>query len=417
MSTDTDVVDAFFLEAFAPENRADPYALYARMRDAGQLLSANGEMHLAFGHAACWSILRNPAASSDERHSTVLRRQAKDDPRAAAMLEARPLLVFMDPPDHTRLRGLVANGFTPRRVEALRSRIREITDDLIARMAEVGDADVDVVEHLASPLPIAVICELLGVAGTDRSLFRDWSLALPKSVDPSVLRTDADNAAIDNATDELRVYTTALLDDRRSRPSDDLLSALARRHGDDDHLGDDELADLVTLLLVAGHETTANLITNGLHALLANRDQLDDWARHPEIGDQAIDELLRFDAPLQLVQRTATQDLTLHGLHIRPGEQIIVMLGAANRDPAEFQEPDRLDIRRPNASRHLAFGGGIHHCLGAALARAEGAIALTALLRAFPEIEAAGPAPIRDTFNLRGRARLPVRLGTHTRST
>lgn len=407
MSQGADAANAFFVEAFAPEHRADPYELYRRMREAGPVISTDLEMHLAFGHSACWAALRHPAASSDERHGTVFRREARTDPRLTEMLGTRPLLVFMDPPAHSRLRALVAQGFTPRRIERLRSRIQTIADELVAALP--GTGLVDLIQALASPLPIKVICELLGVPVADHHRFREWSVALTKSVDPAVLRTDDDNEQIASATVELQTYAAALLDERRRHPREDLISDLARCP--DHRIHDDELADLVVLLLIAGHETTVNLIGNGLVALLDHPDQLADWVQHPDIAESAIDELLRFDAPLQMVQRIATEPLTVDDRPVPSGDQMIIMLGAANRDPAVFDEPDRLDLRRANARQHLSFGGGIHHCLGAALAKVEGAIAITALLERFPDLERAGDAPIRETFNLRGRARLTVELG------
>ena len=411
MSQSDDAASAFFLEAFAPENRSDPYALYDRMRAAGPVISTDIEMHLAFGHADCWSILRSPLASSDERRSSVLQREALADERLAGVMDTPPLLVFMDPPDHTRLRGLVAQGFTPRRVETLRGSIQSTCDAIVENLASRGDDVVDIIDALAYPLPIAIICELLGIPLDDQERFRDWSTVLTKSVDPGVLRSDDDNAAIAKATAELAAYTGGLLDDRRHRPGDDLLSDLLTRHDDADQMHDHELVDLVTLLLVAGHETTVNLIGNGLAALLDHPDQIADWVDHPELAATATDELLRFDSPLQMVQRVAIDDLELGGRHIPKGDQVIVVLGAANRDPAVFEQPHRLDIRRSNAARHLSFGGGIHHCLGASLARVEGAIAVTTLLTRFPHLAPAGDSPVRDTFTLRGRSSLPVALG------
>jgi pimeloyl-[acyl-carrier protein] synthase len=411
MTDEHDAANAFFIEAFAPENRADPYGLYRRMRETGSVVSSDIEMHLVFGHAECWSILRSTAVSNDERRSAVIQREALHDPRLATMLDTPPLLVFMDPPDHTRLRGLVAQGFTPRRVERLSARIQALTDSLIDDLEAHGEDQVDIIEQFAYPLPIAVICELLGIPIDDHERFREWSAALTKSVDPAVLRTDDDNAAIERATADLDAYTGALLDDRRAHPGDDLLSDLASRHDGEDRLHDGELTDLVTLLLVAGHETTVNLIGNGLVALFDHPEQLADWAEHPDIANAAVDELLRFDSPLQMVQRVAIDELVVGGRRLPPGDQVIVMLGAANRDPAMFDDPDRLDLRRRNAGRHVSFGGGIHHCLGASLARVEGAIAVTSLLQRFPRISLAGAASIRDTFNLRGRSAVPVHLG------
>lgn len=414
-----DAVSTFFVEAFAPDNRADPYELYRRMREHGPFVSSELEMHLAFGHADCAALLRHPAASSDERHSTVMQRMAVTDERIEAAMTTRPLLVFMDPPDHTRLRGLVAQGFTPRRVEQLRASMQTTTNaivDGLATRAADGDDEIDLIEELAYPLPITVICELLGVASTDHSQFRLWSDALTRTVDPGVLRTPDDEFAIAVAMSELRAYTAALLSDRRTRPGSDLLSDLIARRDGDHQLGDDELVDLVVLLLVAGHETTVNLIGNGVVALLDHPDQLAAWARQPELGSTAIDELLRFDSPLQMVQRVAVQPIRLGELTIPAGDQVIVMLGGANRDPALFDDPGRLDIHRPNANRHLSFGGGVHHCLGAALAKAEGDIAITSLLARFPDLTAAGEATIRARFTLRGRDHLPVSLGRPTAS-
>ena len=408
-----DVVSAFFVEAFAPEHRADPYDLYRRMREIGPFVSSEHEMHLAFGHADCWGLLRHPAASSDERHSAVMQRMATTEERIEVAMSTRPLLVFMDPPDHTRLRALVAQGFTPRRVEQLRASIQATTDtildDLTARAADGADS-VDLVEALAYPLPITVICELLGVPADDHPQFRTWSDALTRSVDPGVLRTPADELAIASAMAELQGYSSELLSDRRARPGDDLLSELAVRSGGD-HLADDELIDLVVLLLVAGHETTVNLIGNGLVALLEHPDQMAAWAQHPELGATAIDELLRFDSPLQMVQRTAVEPIQLGNRTIPAGDQVIVMLGAANRDPSVFDDPDRLDLHRPNANRHVSFGGGVHHCLGASLARVEAEVAITSLLTRFPDLARAGEPTIRARFTLRGRDRLPVSLG------
>lgn len=406
--TGDDAATTFFLEAFAPEHRADPYPLCRRMRERGPVLSTGTGMHLVFDHATAWSVLRNPAASSDERRSTMV----QTDPRHADLLETRPLLVFMDPPDHTRLRGLVAQGFTPRRIEQLRADIEETAAALVAELpSQATDGVVDVVEHLAAPLPITVICTLLGVPFSDRDRFGAWSAALTKSIDPEPLRSAEDQAAIEWAMIEVHDYTLALLDDRRLAPGDDLLSDLLRRHGaDEDHLHDDELADLVTLLLVAGHETTVNLIGNGLVALLDRPDQLGELGAQPGLVESAVDELLRFDTPLQMVQRIPTEPLAIGDRVVPAGDLVAIMLGAANRDPAVFDAPDRLDVHRPNAGRHLSFGGGIHHCLGAALARTEGAATIAALLRAFPQLRAAGPWTLRDNFNLRGRATVPIRL-------
>ena len=413
--SETDAASTFFVEAFADEHRTNPYPLYRRMREVGPVVSTGSNMHLAFGHDACWSIVRNPRGSSDERHGSLHQREALTNPRLAKAMDRRPSLVFLDPPDHTRLRSLVAGAFTPRRVDGLRDDITAIADGLIDDLAaEVGDdgaTTIDIIERFAYPLPITVICRMLGIPTSDHDRFRHWSLAITKSVDPGILRSEDDNAAIEQATAELNDYTAELVRARRSNPSDDLLSDLIAQSDGDDHLLDDELIDLVVLLLVAGHETTVNLIGNGLNALFAHRDQMQAWLRHPEIGAAAIDELLRYDSPLQMVLRVALDDMHIGDVPIEAGDEVILMLGAANRDPELFPDPDILDLRRVNAGRHVAFGGGIHHCLGAALARTEGAIAIESLLRRFPDIAPAGSPTLRRTFNLRGLEHLPVTLG------
>ncbi len=411
-----DLAAAFFAEAFDPANRDNPYAVYRRFRETTPVISTEIGLHLALSHGACAKVLRHPSASSDERRGTYFQMMAASNPRLAAVAERRPSLLFMDPPEHTRLRGLVAPAFGPRRVDQLRGLIRRTADELVTAMAERGDTTVDIIEQFAYPLPIRVICTLLGVPAADHEQFRHWSATLTRAVDPRMLRSDDDNAEIEEAGDQLRRYTEAMIDERRRHPGDDLLSDLLRPSTEpttrpDELLDDGELNELVTLILVAGHETTVNLIGNGLAALLDHPDQLAEWTAQPTLADSSVDELLRFDSPVQLAQRIATEPLELDGTTIPPGDQVIVILASANRDPTVFDDPDRLDIRRSNANRHIAFGGGIHHCLGAALARAEGAIALSTLLRAFPGIQAAGPSPVRPTFTLRGRSELPVHLG------
>lgn len=407
LTAEPNVIDRFFLDAMSPDHRDDPTALYRTVRASGPVHSADG-LHLVVGHPECWSILRDPATSNDERRSRVFQEQARSDPRLAAAYDTAPLLVFMDPPEHTRLRATVAAAFTPRRVAGLRRTIERIATECVDRMLDGGEADA--IEHLASPLPIAVICELLGVPLADRSRFGAWSAALAKSIDPHVLRTEADDHAIDEATRELRAYTDALLAERRADRRDDLISDLVSGHDPATMPSDEELADLVTLLLAAGHETTVGLIGNGLHALLGRPDQLAAWPKSADRARPAVDELLRFDPPLQFVQRIATTEVELGDRTVAAGDLVVVALGAANRDPAAFEDPDDLDIARANSHLHVSFGGGIHHCLGAALARLEGAIAITTLLAAAPNLRATGDAPLRDTFNLRGRARLPVTL-------
>ena len=411
VSANTDEASDFFLEAFSPECRANPYPLYERMRQRGSVLATDVELHLDFGHAACWSVLRNPFGSSDERRGTAARRDSDSGVVSTELLQQRQSLIFMDPPDHTRIRATVASCFTPRRIASLRHDIETNTARLINDLRhESGAGPVDLVERFAYPLPLTVICGMLGVPLSDYELFHGWSRTMTKGIDPGVLRSEADNVAIANAWGEIGAYTVGLLADLARTPGDNLLSDLVHQHGTAGGLSDAELVDLVILLLVAGHETTVNLIGNGMLALCDNPEQLRMWALDPSIAETGVDELLRYDSPLQMVQRIATTDIDVDGAIVAAGDQVIVVLGAANRDPLVFDNPDRLDVRRANAARHVSFGGGIHHCLGATLARVEGAVAVTQLLRAFPNIERAGDAPLRDTFTLRGRESIPVLL-------
>ncbi len=300
----------------------------------------------------------------------------------------------MDPPDHTRLRGLVARAFTPRRIEDLRAATEGITAELIDAMAarlREGGGTVDLIEAFAYPLPVRVICTLLGVPARDEAIFTDWSRGIARSVDPSILRSPEVEAAIVDARQGLQTYLGELLAERRRKPGDDLLSALAAVDVDGDSITAREIVSLAQLLLVAGHETTVNLIGNGMLALLRAPDQLALLRQRPELVGPAVDEFLRFDGPVQINQRVAMEDLDLFGHKVRKGDEILLILGAANRDPAAFAEPHRLDVTR-DARKHVAFGGGIHHCLGAVLARMEGRHRLQGAARRLPDDGTGGAA-------------------------
>jgi pimeloyl-[acyl-carrier protein] synthase len=363
--SDTRLDEQFFIDAMSPQARADPYPLYEAYRGAEPLLRTADTIWFCLAHPEVSALLRNPLLSSNETRAST---EAGIDERSVVRTQS---LLFMDPPDHTRLRGLVSRAFTPRRVGELRAAVEAICDQLVDRLAaQVGPGETfDLIEWLAYPLPIQVICSLLGVPAADEATFTAWSRALARSIDPSVLRTAEDDAAIEAAEAGLTGYLTWLLAERRAAPGDDLLSGLLAVQDGGDRISAAEVLSLAMLLLVAGHETTVNLIGNGTLALLRAPDQLDILLRSPELVAAAVDELLRFDSPVQLSQRIVTQDMDLAGRRVRTGDEIVLMLGAANRDPAVFGEPARLDVTRADAHRHVAFGGGIHHCLGAALAR------------------------------------------------
>jgi cytochrome P450 len=390
----------------SPEFRENPYPHYQAYRNEGPLLQMDDTIWFSLAHHDVTTLLRHPKLSSDETRATTELGRPKP-----GRMKAQSLL-FMDPPDHTRLRALIARAFTPKRVEDLRITAEEITSDLLDHLAAGARSGevVDLIATVAYPLPVRIICSLLGVAADDEKAFTGWSQALSRSLDPSVLRSADVDTSIAAAEKEIVSYLDDILAQRRKMPDDDLLSALLSVETDGDRISSAEVVDLVLLLLVAGHETTVNLIGNGVLALLQAPDQIDLLRRYPDLVRGAVDELLRFDSPVQMTQRIATENLELGGHSVHEGDEIVLVLGAANRDPLIFEEPDRLDLRR-DPRRHVAFGGGIHHCLGATLARMEAQVAISGLLRRCARIELAGSPVRRPTFTLRGLQSLPLAVG------
>jgi pimeloyl-[acyl-carrier protein] synthase len=404
----------FFTVAMESEHRANPYPLYAAARRNAPVYDTGFGMWLVFTHADASATLRGPTNSSDEKRGRVYADFIAENSLTEAF-GGLPMMLFLDPPDHTRLRSLVAQAFTPRRAEQLRDRSRAIAADLVSSIAaDIGSAGpVDLIERFAYPLPVTVICELLGVPAADHATFGEWSKHLARSVDPGILRTPDDNAHLVAAGAAFAEYFGALIDERRDTPRDDLLSAMIAAADDGDRLSRDELLGTGLLLLIAGHETTVNLIGNSIAAIASHPDQ-QQVVRDHGIDRAAIDELLRYDSPVQMAQRITLEPMTL-GEHVVPAlDSVITLLGAANRDPAVFNAPDRLDLRRQSAKPHLSFGGGIHHCLGAALARVEGEEALSELFTRFPHLKLTDGATRRNSFTLRGFDSLPVQLGPAT---
>jgi cytochrome P450 len=386
-----------------PQTKADPYPLYADIRRRALVRSALGPWITA-DHGAAESILRDRRFSSSPSHQRGYRPPAypAGDPRAD--LPAADLLT-MDPPDHTRVRRLVSGAFTPKAIAGLESWIRETTGRLLAS-ADAG-AGFDLIDTLAFPLPIAVICHLLGVPTEDQASFRAWGHAVTAALDPQT------SLAAANQSREAELALTSYLQDlvakRRADPDGSLLSALVAIEEDGDRLSSAELVSTALLLLVAGFETTVNLIGNGTVALLGEPEHWERLRADPALIPAAVEELLRYDSPVQVTSRTATEDVDLNGTAMAKGTPVMVAIGGANRDPAVFDQPDRLIIDRPNASRHLAFSLGIHHCLGPALARLEGRIAVEELTRRYPRLEMAGPPVRRPLLVLRGFETVPVR--------
>jgi len=386
-----------------PETKADPYPLYADLRRRGLVRSPLG-VWATSSHATAEAVLRDQRFSSSPVHQRGYRPPSYPDGDPRAELPAADLLT-MDPPDHTRIRRLVSSAFTPRSIAGLEPWIR----DLAGRLLEQADAAAgfDLIDALAFPLPIAVICHLLGVPAEDQASFRVWGHDVATTLEPQL----APSAETRSRASELALtaYLQDLVRKRRADPDDSLLSALVAVEEEGDRLSPGELVSTALLLLIAGFETTVNLIGNGTVALLGERGQWRRLGEEPALVPAAVEELLRYDSPVQMTGRTATEDVDCDGTVIPKGAPIIVAIGGANRDPDVFEQPDRLNIDRPNASRHLSFSLGIHHCLGAALARLEGRVAVEELTRRYPGLELAGTPARRELLVLRGFESVPVR--------
>jgi cytochrome P450 len=395
-----DIVD---LAALGESFTRDPYPVYAGLRARG----AVHRIRMPEGGAEAWLVVgyeAGRAALADPRLSKDWSRASPSLPLGA--ISAGPHMLRADPPEHTRLRKLVAREFTARRVEELVPSIQKTTDALLDRMLAAPDGRADLVEALSFPLPISVICELLGVPDLDRESFRTWSNDALGATDPEQRRA---------AATAMAQYMAELVEGKRKRSGDDLLSALI--HGSDedgDRLSREELLGMAWLLLVAGHETTVNLISNGVLALLTHPHQLAALRADLTLIDAAVEEMLRYEGPLETPTfRFTTEPVTI-GDTVVPGggELVLIAMADANRDPARFPSPDRFDISR-DARGHVAFGHGIHHCLGAPLARTEARIAVRSLLERAPDLSLdIHPAAItwRPGMMIRGPLSLPIRF-------
>ena len=384
-----------------PSVYTDPYPTYERLRDKDPVHWCpllDSWVFSRYKHVD--GILRDHKRFSND----TSKRGNPSHIDEAFDLQSQPSMLFRDPPDHTRLRALVSRAFTPAVVEGLAGRIRDIAADLLDQIDD--PSGFDLMEAVAAPLPVIVIAELLGVPAEDRAQFQLWSRHRSRGLEPNI--TDAERRLVNESGRELDRYFLGIIDQRRRQPQDDLISALVSADGADDKLNQDELLAMLRLLLIAGNETTTKLIGNGMLALLRNPEQLDLLRTSPDLMPSAIEELLRYDAPVQLDVRAALEDMEFDGRRVRKGEGIIVLLGSANRDPEMFSEPDRLDLSRQEAN-HIAFGRGIHHCLGAPLARLEGRLTFEALLERFADIRMKTERPVfRDNIILRGLEVLPV---------
>ncbi|HVM95337.1 MAG TPA: cytochrome P450 [Candidatus Acidoferrales bacterium] len=393
---------------FLQKYRADPYPFLHELRRRRPVYFSPvlREWFLS-RHRDVVSILRDQRFSAERGRSNIFKRiqplrGLRPDFTEAIMRN----VLMLDPPDHTRLRRLVVKAFTPRLIEGLRPRIQAIVDELLQEMERRND--VDLVQALAYPLPVIVICEMLGVPSEDRAQLKKWSDDMAALLDP--LQATGGMEYLERVYVDLAAYFRNIFAQRRAQPRDDLISSLVAVEDQGERLSEAELLSLCAVILGAGHETTTNLIGNAVVALLRNPTERRRLQDNPDCIGSAVEEFLRYDSPVQLTDRVALEDCEIGGKRIRKGVMVAVLLGAANRDPERFAEPDRLDIKRQD-NDHVAFGHGVHFCLGASLARIETQVAIASLLRRFPDFSGDSSHLIhRRSMVLRGVVSLPVKL-------
>lgn len=375
------------------ETMRDFFSFYKRLAEQQEPLCrlddffGMGAAWVAFRHEDVAAILKDPRFLKDMNKIAPPEEKRQVDKGNASVgelvdwMKNMPNMLTVDPPDHTRLRRLASKAFTPHMIESLRPRIQQIADELLDRVKDQGK--MDLIADFAYPLPIIVISEMLGIPAADRDRFRDWTHKLGKAaLDP----TQAE--AVRAALEEFTRYIQTLLTEKRKHPGQDVTSGLVQAYDEGDKLSENELLSTIWLLITAGHETTVNLIANGVLALLRHPEQMCLLRSDPALLPSAVEELLRYAGPILITNRLAGEDITMHGKEIRKGEIILISLAGANVDPHHFSNPESMDITRKE-NEHLAFGKGIHLCLGAPLARLEGQIAFGTLLRRLPELRLA----------------------------
>ena len=389
-----------------PSNRADPYPAYEQIRERGPLRLPEFNLTVFSSYRDCDEVLRHPSSASDRLKSTVAQREiaAGNEPRPLG----QPGFLFLDPPDHTRLRKLVSKAFAPKVVKALEPDITALVDTLLDTVAEQGHFDV--IADLAYPLPVAVICRLLGVPLEDEPEFSRASALLAQALDPFITFTGQAADGFESRLQAglwLRAYLRDLINSRRSDPGDDLMSGLIHVEESGDQLTEDEIIATCNLLLVAGHETTVNLIANAILAMLRNPKQWAALGKDASRVSAVVEETLRYDPPVQLMGRIAADDMTIGEATVVKGDTMMLLLAAAQHDPAAFERPGEFDPDRESI-RHLGFGKGPHFCLGAPLARLEAAVALSAVTARFPHARMDGEPEYKQNLTLRGMSSLTV---------
>lgn len=393
-----------------PAFRADPYPFYDELRRHDPVHRTPFDtIVLTRYEDVAWTLRSNDFSRDVEANGNEPIDELGKAKRARRQNRSGSKSILnLDPPDHTRLRRLVSKAFTPTAIERLRPRIQHLVDDVLDRAAAQGGFEL--VDELAFPIPFQVISDLLDMPTDRADELRDWSQIITFALEPTSTLDDLDR--VDAAFSELIPYLIDVVESRRRSPGDDLLSALLAVEDQGDTLTMPELMSFVVLLYIAGHETTVNLIGNSVNALLKSPEQLATWHADPSIGSRAVDECLRFDGPVQQTVRVPMVPVTYHGLDgpivVEPGTIVTTVLGAADHDPAMFDDPHALRLDRPNANRHVAFAAGIHYCLGASLARLEAEIAVGSLVARFPSMKSVGEITWRDRLTIRGVDRLAL---------
>jgi cytochrome P450 len=396
---------------FAPDDPsfiADPYPVYRTLRERAPLIHDEATDHwLVARHEDVNALLRDRRFGRTYLHTATHGEMGHADPPATQQPFWRLInagILDMEPPDHTRVRRLVAKAFTPRMVESMRAPVQRLMDDLLEAVRD--EPEFDLITAIAEPLPVAVIAELLGVPDADRPLLRPWSADICRMYE--LHPTEADARIASRASEEFSAYLRALSRERRAAPTGDLISELALVVDEDERLTEQELVGTCVLLLNAGHEATVNVTGNGWWALFRNPQALEHLRSRPALVSSAIEELMRFDTPLQLFERWVLEDAEIHGQRVPKGAELGLLFGSANRDPSVYEEPDVLRIdREPNP--HLSFGAGIHFCLGAPLARLELETSFGTLLRELPGLEPTEDPAWRPNYIIRGLEGLRVR--------
>jgi len=404
MSKTSTLVDP--LNPLTPEFLQDPYPTYRQLREEAPIFwSDKSKYWLITRYEDVHSILKDMSYEKQLQRWKQVNPMVKMIPEVSKLMGTRAKwMLNMNPPDHTRLRGLVNRAFTPKMVNEMRPHIQEIADYIIDRLQD--KEEFDLVADFAFPLPVVVIAEMLGVPREDREQFKLWSHALTDTLEPEPNIEKMKQA--NKATEELYEYLRPLVAERRKNPKNDLITALAAAEEEGKKLTEDELLANCVLILVAGHETTVNLIGNAVRTLLQHPDQLDLLKANPDLIGSAIGEVLRFESPVQTTRRLAGETLELNGTKINEGDMLVLLLGAANRDPAQYENPDTFDIQR-DTKKHMAYGHGIHHCLGSSLADAEAQIAVGTLFKRLPNLRLLDQKiEIRTPFALRGAKKLMV---------